>query len=403
VSIVGPETVECQPVPAGNAGRRAWSAWYRAQGIPSMQEQALGFERAKLQASGYDERTADLLARRAVGEAPVGGRPTVVRARPLTTCHIDEKSFRVAAGSYQRLTPTSAQLPSLCGLTYAKRGNFAMLDLPTSESKSAGSKQQGRACERGDIEEFSHKSRRRLQCLLNSVNRDVVPAERVFFVTLTYHNEWALDGLKWKGDLKLLYRNHLHKWGRVPAIWKMELQRRGAPHFHLLVMWPGRSVPEASAYWAWLAVVWNRVVAEGDGDHLQFGTNVQVAQSWNGVNNYAAKYLGKRTSAPVDEETGEIRSCGRWWGVWSKSELPIEFEREPLTEAQAVVCRRVLHKLSGKTGQGRMQNVRCFLLEDNAKRLVAWARSEKGECNTDVWTCHAERNGLRPPGGVEGV
>jgi hypothetical protein len=56
--------------------------------------------------------------------------------------------------------------------------------------------------------------------------------------------------------------------GRCGAIWKLELQDRGAPHFHLLIFGL-RYLPAAL-----LARRWYEIVGSGDVNHLSAGTSV---------------------------------------------------------------------------------------------------------------------------------
>ena len=97
--------------------------------------------------------------------------------------------------------------------------------------------QAGRAGVRGGVEGFSPASRRRLLYLLASIDRSKVAVP--IFVTLTYPGE------EWErfGGRKEEVKRHLdtfHHWlsYHYPAavvIWRLEFQKRGAPHFHLLV------------------------------------------------------------------------------------------------------------------------------------------------------------------------
>lgn len=61
-------------------------------------------------------------------------------------------------------------------------------------------------------------------------------------ITLTYPGDWevvAPDGEAVKAHLQAFFKRFARAWGRdLVGIWKMEFQRRGAPHFHLLMSPP---------------------------------------------------------------------------------------------------------------------------------------------------------------------
>ena len=127
-------------------------------------------------------------------------------------------------------------------------------------------------------------------------------------------------------------------WGHL---WKLEPQKRGAPHFHLLVY----GIP----YLAWqiVAVRWVEIVNEcklpknfptekgklgaalfhewihsvenyAVANHLAAGVRVEAIRSKNGVMRYCSKnYMGKECAVPEGWE-----NVGRFWGVVGRKNLP---------------------------------------------------------------------------------
>ena len=95
----------------------------------------------------------------------------------------------------------------------------------------------------------------------------------------------------------------------------MEPQRRGAPHFHLLLWGLRRS----AHLLRWVSLTWYEVVGSGDGRHLQAGTRVEALRSWKGVMSYAAKYSAKM----VEELPEGWEHVGRWWGIWNRAAAPV--------------------------------------------------------------------------------
>lgn len=162
---------------------------------------------------------------------------------------------------------------------------------------------------RGRIAGFSRQSRRRLILLLAKLRADVLPV----FVTLTYPAEWPSDPAVWKRHLDTFDKRMAVRWPSSAFIWKLEAQKRGAPHYHLLVY----GVPCGDELREWVAVNWYQVVDSGDIKHFYAGTSATEIRSYKGVISYAAKYMGKISDLPE-----EWQNPGRVWGVRRKALLP---------------------------------------------------------------------------------
>lgn len=84
-------------------------------------------------------------------------------------------------------------------------------------------------CNKHEITIFSNNSRRNLLYFIHKINLDEFYHK--FFVTLTYHNDFEINKIGIKLDLKkfLIYlkrENYLFEY-----LWKLELQKRKAPIF----------------------------------------------------------------------------------------------------------------------------------------------------------------------------
>jgi hypothetical protein len=87
-------------------------------------------------------------------------------------------------------------------------------------------------------------------------------------VTLTYPGDWecvAPDGAGVKRHMVLWRKRFQREWGE-PAryIWKLEFQRRGAPHIHLWMAPPQAPGRSGRRFWTWLSEEWADVVAHPD-------------------------------------------------------------------------------------------------------------------------------------------
>lgn len=178
---------------------------------------------------------------------------------------------------------------------------------------------------RGRVVGFSAASRKRLLERLARLRggRGALP----LFVTLTYPD--IVDCEQARRNLRAWFRRVKRRYPGFGAVWRLELQERGAPHFHLLV-YGVRFLPVG-----WIRSTWCEVIGYRGGQTVQI--NVKHPRSWRGVLAYVAKYLGKPQSgfqmaelladggagaeAPALLDYGTYLSAmfGRVWGlVWSE-------------------------------------------------------------------------------------
>jgi hypothetical protein len=173
---------------------------------------------------------------------------------------------------------------------------------------------------RSEIKGFSKASRKRMiqQC---AVMGKSVPV----FLTLTYGDDYPSDPAEWK--------KHLANWGkrlkrydpRLSAIWRLEPQKRGAPHYHLLIYQESGKAPFLPK--EWVAKSWSEVLgAYSNADHLKAGTRIESLRSCRGAAFYVAKYCAK---LPEDDEfPPEWNRAGRLWGSFNKASLPLAKQHE---------------------------------------------------------------------------
>ncbi|GAH31764.1 unnamed protein product, partial [marine sediment metagenome] len=145
---------------------------------------------------------------------------------------------------------------------------------------------------RGKVTTFSPKSRVRL---LEKLARVFVgDCEGALFITLTY--EWNMqEPVRAQRDLRVLCQRLAERFGGLAIIWRAELQKRGAIHYHLLVM-GATFVPKQ-----WLADAW----AEITGGERPW-TRVERMRSKHGAVWYCAKYMTKVDGEEVSSTPGEI-------------------------------------------------------------------------------------------------
>ncbi len=221
---------------------------------------------------------------------------------------------------------------------------------------------------RGTVKGFSPGSRRRLMKLVSSVDRRT-HSTRPLFMTLTYPPEYTEDWQQWKRDLDGFLKRLRRRWPVSCIIWRLEMQERGAPHYHLLIFGV-RFIP-----WQWVAKAWFEVVGSGDPGHLAAGTEVRAVRSWHGVMHYVGKYLAK--SDKQDLPAG----CGRAWGIVGRDNLPVLWLRGEITMAEFVEIKRLIRRLTEARSRGlryryRSRHAGTWLIMDwkQGKRLLECMR-----------------------------
>ncbi|SIC45928.1 rolling circle replication-associated protein [Mycobacteroides abscessus] len=190
----------------------------------------------------------------------------------------------------------------------------------------------------GVITEWSRKSRSSMCRTFAELDYSpLVESGRVpAMVTLTYPGDWEIvapDGASVKRHMVLWRKRFQREYGE-PAryIWKLEFQRRGAPHIHLWMappMSPGRS---GRGFAQWLSETWAQVVDHPDAEqkarHHLAGTAVDVRNGLKACDpKRLAIYFTKHSSPNLDGDkeyqhvVPELwrqpgHGPGRFWGVY---------------------------------------------------------------------------------------
>lgn len=203
---------------------------------------------------------------------------------------------------------------------------------------------------RGHVETFSKHSRRRLLRLLSHIRKD---ADLPLFVTLTYPAQFP-TARESKQHLDAFLHRLRRAHPQASALWRLESQKRGAPHYHLMV-WGVPYLPYKN-----VALWWYEIVGSGDENHLLAGTQVKKVRSWRGVWSYASKYLAKPSGEMQDTETWH--KPGRYWGIHNRSCLPlVEPTIVSLSEQTYYIVRRYIRRYRRLPGaQGKATAVRMF-------------------------------------------
>jgi hypothetical protein len=248
---------------------------------------------------------------------------------------------------------------------------------------------------RSEITAFTYESRFRLLKFMNSIDRRGIDANRLWFVTLTYPAVWPNSPKVWKRHLQAFQKRLIRTWGKLPVVWKLEPQRRGAPHFHLIELMPvamceglaisgrrrrGKRIVtqwvggQLSEFRSWLSCAWFEIVNSGDKKHLRAGTNCEPLEAWGKVIAYASKYLGKECAFHAPD--GSDERVGRYWGVWHREGFPVLWRSVFVHFSAAAMLRRTIRRYYRRARfrnlRGRYKSGTVFLGWDTLRRLLEW-------------------------------
>ncbi|KKC06252.1 hypothetical protein, partial [Mycobacterium nebraskense] len=215
----------------------------------------------------------------------------------------------------------------------------------------------------GVITEWSRKSRSSMCRTFAGLDYSpLMESGRVpAMVTLTYPGDWevvAPDGASVKRHMVLWRKRFQREYGE-PAryIWKLEFQRRGAPHIHLWMAPPISPGQSGRSFAQWLSEAWAQVVDHPDVEqkarHRLAGTAIDVRNGLRACDpKRLAIYFTKHSSPNLngDKEYQHIvpklwresgRGPGRFWGVYrlKKAVAVVEVDQDAYIAARRIVRR----------------------------------------------------------------
>lgn len=269
-----------------------------------------------------------------------------------------EKTAERAVGHHQR-DVDDAKLHVRNDLALAAgEGDQAVVSLTRRSPTESDQRSSG-----GVITEWSRKSRSAMCRTFAELDYSpLVESGRVpAMVTLTYPGDWeavAPDGASVKRHMVLWRKRFQREYGELASyIWKLEFQRRGAPHIHLWMappISPGRS---GRSFAQWLSAAWAQVVDHPDpvqkARHRLAGTAIDVRNGLKASDpKRLAIYFTKHSSPNLhgDKEYQHIvpeqwrqpgRGPGRFWGVYGlkKAIAVVEVAQHAYLAARRIVRR----------------------------------------------------------------
>lgn len=229
---------------------------------------------------------------------------------------------------------------------------------------------------RGVIREWSPRSRSRMVKALADIDHDswLQPHWRLAMVTLTLPDNWLAVAPKGE-DFKAAFRRFEFRWLKAglpwQCVWKLEFQRRGAPHLHMMIRVPDESWrdPRGRApFRMWLSRAWadsvrsDRVfchrcqVERCDcfspdteyARHLSAGTNVDFGFRGTDPKRISVYFL-KHSAKTMDSKEYQHQVPQQWWRnghgpgrFWGVAGLDRHIVTVELTARAWVLARRIL-------------------------------------------------------------
>ncbi|MCI0387043.1 hypothetical protein [Streptomyces sp. CNQ085] len=240
------------------------------------------------------------------------------------------------------------------------------------------------------VSEWSRKSRSRMTRKLAEL--DYGPLLKLGLklpmTTLTYPGDWevvAPTGKAVKRHLLTFYKRFARAWGfEWLGIWKLEFQRRGAPHIHLWGPEPEGTAGELRRltqrryrpavgdggleYREWLSAVWADIVAHPDPEqrrlHQGAGTAVNYREGARMRDpRRLAVYFTKHGSYSAKEYQNRVPEAwqapgagpGRFWGYRGLESAAAGVELDPVA---AVWAGRILRRYARAQGVTQQRTVR---------------------------------------------
>jgi hypothetical protein len=208
------------------------------------------------------------------------------------------------------------------------------------------------------VREFSQRSKGRMMRFIASVAWGDIrfDDERLVMLTLTYPGDWR----KWCptpeqaiAHLDAFVKRFRRATGRtLRCVWVREFQRRGAPHFHLLVLWPKRIDGQHSK--DWLSQAWFKVVGSEDPNHLRAGTRLDWANSLRGAldSKRVAAYFAGYVSA-YSKDKGYQHEAPEAWrnkngsvgGFWGRRSVTKATAEVAVTAGEVIEMKRLIRRM----------------------------------------------------------
>ncbi len=169
------------------------------------------------------------------------------------------------------------------------------------------------------VKNFSDKSRLRIKKLFARVR--ISSYKEIVFLTLTWHYAYKSLGGDYYSKLNLFLQYLRDNIPDIDYVWRLEFQKRGAPHFHLIVLFKKKQGKKGVARFTKICTqAWHRIADPDSVRHKDYGCLVAIAENYKQAFAYVSKYCAKESEVHEEEYTG------RRWGRSRTLDLSPVFE-----------------------------------------------------------------------------
>lgn len=163
---------------------------------------------------------------------------------------------------------------------------------------------------RSCIKQFTKRARFRLFASMAKIKRNL--DFQPIFITLTYHHGHEQKTKSTKSQLHHFLVQLRNYDPTVEFIWRFEFQKRGAPHYHLIIF-PGNppfGIDEES-YGIRISNIWHGIADPNSRAHAQYGCKIVHIDSYRKACAYLSKYIAKTPEEETEHEVGKHWGCSR--------------------------------------------------------------------------------------------
>jgi len=264
--------------------------------------------------------------------------PGAVRIHVQKPGQHDHEADLALRGRYRNVDAAVAQVSGLYNSDMAALTDVDLEVLSAPDVLARAVRGKPSLSKRGKIMGWSRKSRNRMQLRLGSLDWTPLFEDGLepAMVTLTMPGNWeelAPTPAEFRRMVGRFRSAYADAWGSPSTgVWKLEFQRRGAPHVHIL-MTPPAGVAQGMypfEFRHWLSMAWARAVGAKGEDRLKHekaGTGVDYVGEAYRNPRLIAKYFGKHGTFNAKEYQNQMpmlwldaidrgESGIQFWGVW---------------------------------------------------------------------------------------
>jgi len=264
--------------------------------------------------------------------------PGAVRIRVRKPGQDDHERDLADAAARRNVDAAVTQIGALYNSSMASLGDVDLDVLSAPDVVKRAVRGKPSLSKRGKIVGWSRKSRNRMQLRLGSLDWTPLFEDGLepAMITLTLPGNWeelAPTPVDFRAMVARFRSAYVAAWGTASTgVWKLEFQRRGAPHLHILMTPPAGVAQDSYPYEFrhWLSMAWARSVdAKGEDrvKHEKAGTGVDYVGEAYRNPRLIAKYFGKHGTFNAKEYQNEMprlwldaidggASGIQFWGVW---------------------------------------------------------------------------------------